>query len=199
MVITIIILLCIIAALLTSHIYYRSKFYNYYDISNKAEADLENIENELDICKKEHIKKLDSFKNNLKRKYSNKFKEAIKLKEEEFETKFETLKNELEQDYNSACDEVKSEIFKQLEEIDNALAEHAENIALKNVLTFSCSCSKDLIPVPIDFTKENTFICKKCGSKYRVAINANPILVGRSISDEEFAGLLEKRLNEEEQ
>jgi hypothetical protein len=29
-----------------------------------------------------------------------------------------------------------------------------------------------------------------------VAINANPVLIGKNISDEEFAELVEKRLNE---
>jgi hypothetical protein len=67
---------------------------------------------------------------------------------------------------------------------------------MKNILTFSCSCSKDLIPCPIDFTKENTFVCPRCDSKYKVAISANPILIGRSISEGEFAELVEKRLNE---
>ena len=40
MIITILLLTCCVAALLTGLVYYRSKYWNYLDISNKAEADL---------------------------------------------------------------------------------------------------------------------------------------------------------------
>ena len=109
---------------------------------------------------------------------------------------YTTLAEQLELDYTNACEEVKNELFQQLSDVDIALEEHAKKMAAKNILTFSCVCSRDLIPCAIDFTKENIFVCPRCQSKYKVAINANPVLIGKNISDEEFAELVEKRLNE---
>ena len=114
----------------------------------------------------------------------------------ELEANYKTLAEQLELDYTNACEEVKNELFQQLSDVDIALEEHAKKMAAKNILTFSCVCSRDLIPCAIDFTKENTFVCPRCQSKYKVAINANPVLIGKNISDEEFAELVEKRLNE---
>ena len=200
MIISLTILSCIIAGLLTSIVYYRNKYWNYLDIAESANNEVLDTKKEmLDTISSETSRMLQSQKE-FEEETKKKFKKAlIKKKEQikkEYQEKYNLLAKELEQDYNNACEEVKTELFEQLEKVDNALAEHAENLAMKNILTFSCSCSKDLIPCPIDFTKENTFTCSKCGSKYRVAINANPILVGRAISDEQFSDLLEKRLNE---
>lgn len=204
MIITILFLICCVAGLLTGLVYYRAKYWNYLDISNKAEDELVAFDKEITEKIEILVRKLEnkhfSEINSVKKKYQTKFNNSLNKKtqelEEKYKEKYNLLAKELEQDYNNACEEVKTELFEQLEKVDNALAEHAENLAMKNILTFSCSCSKDLIPCPIDFTKENTFTCSKCGSKYRVAINANPILIGRAISDEQFSDLLEKRLNE---
>lgn len=205
MIITILLLTCCVAGLLTGLVYYRSKYWNYFDISNKAEDDLvafdkeitEKIETLVEKLENKHFSEIKS----IKKKYQTKFNSSLNKKtlelEEKYKEKYNLLAKNLEQDYNDACEEVKTELFEQLEKVDSALQEHAENLAMKNILTFSCSCSKDLIPCHIDFTKENTFTCPKCGSKYRVAINANPILIGRTISDEQFTDLLEKRLNED--
>lgn len=204
MIITILFLTCCVAALLTGLVYYRAKYWNYLDISNKAEDELvafdkeitEKIETLVRKLEDKHFSEINSIKKKYKTKFNNSLNKKTQELEEKYKEKYNLLAKELEQDYNNACEEVKTELFEQLEKVDNALAEHAENLAMKNILTFSCSCSKDLIPCPIDFTKENTFTCSKCGSKYRVAINANPILIGRAISDEQFSDLLEKRLNE---
>ena len=204
MIITILFLICCVAGLLTGLVYYRGKYWNYLDISNKAEDELVAFDKEITEKIETLVRKLENKHsleiNSVKKKYQIKFNNSLNKKtqelEEKYKEKYNLLAKELEQDYNNACEEVKTELFEQLEKVDNALAEHAENLAMKNILTFSCSCSKDLIPCPIDFTKENTFTCPKCGSKYRVAINANPILIGRAISDEQFSDLLEKRLNE---
>lgn len=179
MIITLTLLLACIAGLLTGLVYYRSKYWNYLEISKNAE------------------KMVDEFE----LLFKNKAKKAIKKRTDEIEkslkNKYNLLAKDLEQDYNNACEEVKNELFQEIEKLDKAVEEHSKNLAMKNILTFSCSCSKDLIPCSIDFSKENFFVCPKCGSKYKIAINANPILIGRSISEEQFANLLEKRLNED--
>lgn len=185
------------AVLLTALVHYRSKYWNYHTISEKAEEEVIATKGKYARFKEDIQLKFLESKANLKKSYEAKLKEAIDKKSEEFEKKYELLSKDLELEYNNACEEVKNELFEQLQKVDSAVQSHVESAAMKNILTFSCSCSKDLIPCAIDFTKENTFLCPKCGSKYKVAINANPILVGRAISDEQFADLLEKRLNED--
>lgn len=200
MIITVLLLISCVAALLTGLVYYRGKYWNYLDISEKATAEAEDIEEKWFVFKEEAKIKFNKSKEKLKADYKVKLRNAVNKKAEEIEKslkeKYDLLALDLEQDYNNACEEVKNELFEQIGKVDAALQEHLENLALKNILTFSCSCSKDLIPCPIDFTKENTFVCPKCGSKYKIAISANPILVGRAISEEQFSDLLEKRLNE---
>ena len=173
----------------TTTINYRSKFWNYEELSERATQEKIEMEEQL-VEEKETIKK----------KCLKKFKKLLSTKtaeiEEKYLKKYDMLAKDLELEYNNACEEVKNELFQQLEVVDEAVKQHAENLALKNILTFSCSCSRDLIPVGIDFSKENTFTCPKCGSKYRIAISANPVLIGRAVSDEQFADLIEERLNE---
>lgn len=200
MVITLTLFGVLTATLLTGLIYYKGKYWNYEEISNAAEKELESRELEFDNLVKEMQDDLQRIKKNYKNKCQKDLKKKLQKiaaeKEQEIEQRYEKLKNDLELEYSNACEDVKKELFEQLETVDNAIAEHAKELAMKNILTFSCSCSRDLIPCPIDFSKENTFICPKCGSKYRVSISANPILIGRSISDEEFAELVEERLND---
>lgn len=189
MVITFTLISALAALFLTTSVYYRSKFWNYEEISERATQEKIDTENQL-------IEERES----LKKKYLKKLKKVISEKtleiEKKYLKKYDALAKDLEQEYNNACEEVKSELFQQLEVVDEAVKQHAENLALKNILSFSCSCSRDLIPVGIDFSKENTFTCPKCGSKYRIAISANPVLIGRAVSDEQFADLIEERLNE---
>lgn len=200
MIATITILSACVAGLLTALVHYRSKCWNYYDISESANKEVVEIDAKAAELIKLMTEKLDAeketFKESLKKKFKNLLSKKTKEIEKEAEEKYNLLAKNLEQDYNNACEEVKNELFAELEKVDVAMKNHAEELAMKNILTFSCSCSRDLIPVAIDFSKENTFICPKCGSKYRIAINANPILVGRAVSDEQFADLIEKRLNE---
>jgi hypothetical protein len=204
MIITILLLTCCVAALLTGLVYYRSKYWNYLDISNKAEADLvtfdkeitEKIQTLVEKLENKHFSEIKAIKKKYQTKFNNSLNKKTQKLEEEYKEKYNLLAKDLEQEYNNACEEVKGELFQQLEVVDKAVKQHAENLALKNILTFSCSCSRDLIPVGIDFSKENSFTCPKCGSKYRIAISANPILIGRAVSDEQFADLIEERLNE---
>lgn len=200
MIATITILSACVAGLLTALVHYRSKCWNYYDISESANKEVVEIDAKAAELIKLMTEKLDAeketFKESLKKKFKNLLSKKTREIEKEAEEKYNLLAKNLEQDYNNACEEVKNELFAELEKVDVAMKNHAEELAMKNILTFSCSCSRDLIPVAIDFSKENTFICPKCGSKYRIAINANPILVGRAVSDEQFADLIEKRLNE---
>lgn len=200
MIATISILTCLLAGSLTALVHYRSKYWNYFKLFKDSEQDFIDFKEyeeyhliELqDKVAKEFIKN----KNKLRKDFTKKLKKKVSELENQYKEKYILLSNNLEQEYNNACEEVKNELFEHLGKVDKAIQTHAEEMAMKNILTFSCSCSRDLIPCAIDFTKENTFTCPKCGSKYKIAINANPILVGRAVSDEQFANLLEKRLNE---
>lgn len=178
MTILIITLFCIVAILLTMQFYYRTKYITYSELVNVAN-------NEYEVLKSKSINKIVNERKKIRKELNTKFNNEL-----------EKVRKEMEADYNEACESVKNELFEKLQEVDNIIGQHAQQDALKNILTFSCSCSRDLIPVAIDFSKENTFVCKKCNSKYKIAINANPILVGRGVSEEEFANLIESRLNE---
>lgn len=200
MIITLTIAGAAIAALLSGLIYYKGKYWNYFEISEAAEKELQNCfkeynEKEL-FLQKSTEKRLKNWKNKCAKDFKNKLAKAIAERTDLLEKEYKTLAENLEQDFNIACEEVKKELFAQLDDVDIKLEEHARNLASKNILNFSCSCSRDLIPCPIDFSKENTFICPKCNSKYRIAITANPILIGKSISEEDFAELVKQRLNE---
>lgn len=189
-----------IAALLTGLIYYKGKYWNYLEISEAAEKEVdryfeEYAEKEAKLYKKTE-NEIASFRKKCSRDFKKKLHKALNEKTAELEANYKTLAEQLELDYTNACEEVKNELFQQLSDVDIALEQHAKKMAAKNILTFSCVCSRDLIPCAIDFTKENTFVCPKCQSKYKVVINANPVLIGKNISDEEFAKLVEKRLNE---
>lgn len=204
MVLTCIILFVCLIGFAAATVNYRSKFWNYFSFFTDLEKKFDEYKEELDInlnnSKKELEESLEKqFKEQSEivvsqkvKKIKEKYNSQLKKSKE----RYNLLAKNLEQDYNNACEEVKAELFAHLEKVDISIQEHAQNMALKNILTFSCSCSNDLIPCPIDFSKENTFICPRCGSKYKVAINANPILIGRAVSEEQFATLLEKRLNE---
>lgn len=193
MVVTLIILLATCAALLTGLVYYKGKYWNYLEILDAAAKDSENTLNEMRTVLDKEKKK---FENKCLKNYKKKLKRELDTKLTSLEERYNELAKNLELDYTNACEEIQNELIEQLQEVDNAVTEHAKNLAAKNILTFSCSCSRDLIPCAIDFTKENTFVCPKCGSKYKVLINANPVLIGRSITDEEFAELVEERLND---
>lgn len=193
MILTFVILLVCLAAASTAMVNYRSKFWNYYDYFKNLEKKFDEYKEELNADFINSKKELSEI---LEKEYKEKAESFISKKAKKLKERYNILTKKLEVDYNNACEEVKNELFEHLEKVDKSIEEHAQNLALKNILTFSCSCSNDLIPCPIDFTKENTFVCPRCGSKYRVAINANPILVGRAVSEEQFASLLEKRLNE---
>lgn len=200
MVVTLIILVSILCGLLTGLIYYKGKYWNYQEIAEAAQksmdASIEESDRTIQNMQNRLAKEKKNFKNKCQKDFKKKLIKISEAKESELEEKYKVLAKELEQEYDEACEDIKNELFEQLKVVDDSLAEHAKNLAMKNILTFSCSCSKDLIPCPIDFSKENTFICPRCGSKYKIIINANPVLIGRSISDEEFAELVEERLND---
>lgn len=178
-------LTCAIIILLTSIVYYRNKYYNYQGICKSYKAD---YKSELDKIKEELIEE--------KQKLAIQGKNIINKKIKKLKHRYNLLAKKLEQEYNDACEEVQNDLIERLTKIDEALAEHEKSTLLKNTLTFSCVCSKDLIPCVIDFTKENTFTCPKCNSVYKVVISAEPILIGRSISKSELASLVENRANE---
>lgn len=200
MIATFSILTCLLIASATALVHYRTKYWNYFKFFNESEQDFvifkEDEERQLVELQNKLSKNYIEDKNKLRKSFNKKLQRKVSELEAKYKEKYLSLSNNLEQEYNNACEEVKNELFEHLEKVDKVIQTHAEELAMKNILTFSCSCSRDLIPCAIDFTKENTFVCPKCGSKYKVAINANPILIGRAVSEEQFVSLLEERLNE---
>lgn len=128
--------------------------------------------------------------------------EAIKKAEEDskrLEQEYNKKKQELEEDTAKTRQEVTEALEKTVEAIDKELGNRIADIALMNTLAFTCSCSEDLIPCSIDFTKENTFRCNHCGSVYRVALRAEPVYLEKAISDADYEALIARRLKEHSQ
>lgn len=125
--------------------------------------------------------------------------EAIK-KAEDDSKKLEQEYNELKADLQRQTEEERKtaldELQKVVQDIDNGLGEKIAEITMMNTLAFNCTCSSDLIPCSIDFTKENFFRCPKCGNTYRVGLRAEPILIDRTASEAEFQSLINKKLEE---
>lgn len=122
-----------------------------------------------------------------------KIKEADE-KSKKLEQSYNERKEELEKNIAQQEKEIKEQLEETVKGIDDALGKKIEEIALTNTLAFTCSCSPDLIPCSIDFTKENTFRCKKCGSVYRVDMRAEPVFIERTASDADYAELVKRRL-----
>lgn len=128
--------------------------------------------------------------------------EAIKKAEEDskrLEQEYNKKKQELEDETAKTRKEVTEALEKTVEAIDKELGNKIADIALMNTLAFTCSCSEDLIPCSIDFTKENTFRCSHCGSVYRVALRAEPVYLEKAISDADYEALIQRRLQEHSQ
>lgn len=185
----VLVILLSIIILVGNYIYYKNKrkkeLLSLEEIKEKNKEEIEKllIEQQKQL-EKSKISLLESNRKNLKNHKSL------------LNKKYNVLKNNLELEYNKACETAQNEIIEKLKNVDGAIAEFKRKTLLKNTLMFSCVCSKDLIPCPIDFTKENTFVCPKCGSKYKVALSAEPILIDRAVNEKQLADLIEERLNE---
>ena len=92
MIITILFLICCVAALLTGLVYYRGKYWNYLDISNKAEADLVTFDKEITEKIETLVRKLENKHsleiNSVKKKYQTKFNNSLNKKTQELEEKY---------------------------------------------------------------------------------------------------------------
>lgn len=129
------------------------------------------------------------------KKYNERLKQSVaeqkKSLQSQFETEYTQKEKELREDFEEKEAALRLELAEALEEgekslqetvtkVDDLLGQRLMEIAEKNTVTFNCVCSpdkKDGIDVQIDFTKENYFVCPKCGARYRVAINVSPVLV----------------------
>lgn len=125
--------------------------------------------------------------------------ESLKKKIEEFENNYALLTEKIKherQDFEEEKKQVEEDIKSLVADIDKKTGDKIKEIAMSNTLEFKCACSDDLIPCSIDFTKDNTYRCSKCGTVYRVDFRAEPVSIGRSASEEEYLALVERRLDD---
>ena len=125
--------------------------------------------------------------------------ESLKKKIEEFENNHALLTEKIKherQDFEEEKKQVEEDIKKLVEDIDKKTGDKIKEIAMSNTLEFKCACSDDLIPCSIDFTKDNTYRCSKCGTVYRVDFRAEPVAIGRSASEEDYLELVQRRLDD---
>lgn len=118
------------------------------------------------------------------------FDERLKV---EVDLQSEKIRTEVEEEYEQALNEQIEEFGNKVKDIDKMIEETVDDIRAKNTLYFSCSCNKDTkIPVPLDFTTENRFSCDKCGSVYRVELNAYPVLLSNVSNNKVIANIFKK-------
>lgn len=139
--------------------------------------------------------KLCENKNAEIKKREEELNDKIKSFEEERASLIERFEQE-KKDFENEKKQVEEDIKNLVADIDKKTGEKIKEIAMSNTLEFKCACSDTLIPCSIDFTKDNTYRCSKCGTVYRVDFRAEPVSIGRSASEEEYLKLVERRLDE---
>lgn len=149
--------------------------------------------NELDSNFNEHKAKTKKTLDEERKKYEElqeDFKHKVK---EQIATARETIEREIEAEYNEALEEQSKELEQKVKEVDELIGQHISEIMEKNTLYFTCSCDKNKkIPVSIDLSTENRFTCENCGSTYRVAINAYPVLLSNVSNNKVLANIFTK-------
>lgn len=169
-------------ALLSRAKKYVDKLYVYH---NRVKNELEQKKATLDIKEKAIGIEYDKIKDTFDKKYNALVKD-YKIKEKE-----------KDKELDEAVKESEEELKKSVEKIDQLIGEKIADLTLKNTLTFDCVCGKKDIPCFIDLTKENTFRCDSCNSVYAIQAKFSPVIVGRASSEEEFARIVEERMQEE--
>lgn len=159
------------------------------DITVKSEVYQEEIER-----LSERSAKIDATNSELRRTNTELKDSFDKRLEERINAERENIEKTLEKEYEEALEEQKENLEKQVKEVDELLGRRIREIATTNTLTFRCSCDKNrLIPVEIDFSKENRFTCDNCGSVYRVEINSYPVLLSNVSTNKTLANMFEKK------
>ena len=170
------------------------KLYNNHDNVRK---ELEKRKINLDYREKTANIEYDKLKADFEKR-QNELKDSFEKKTEKLRQDCEREKAENEQELEEAIKEAEGELKTYIDTVDNLIEDKITDLTLKNTLTFDCVCGKKNIPCFIDLTKENTFRCDKCNSVYAIHAKFSPVIVGRASSEEEFARIVEERMQEEQ-
>lgn len=181
-------------------------------LSTKQRQRNKNVSEILSIKEEELKQKEINYKRSCQQRENdyNKFREdkdeEIKAKEENLKQKIEAFENNHalltekikheRQEFEEEKKQVEEDIKRLVADIDKKTGDKIKEIAMSNTLEFKCACSDDLIPCSIDFTKDNTYRCSKCGTVYRVDFRAEPVAIGRSASEEDYLELVQRRLDD---
>lgn len=147
------------------------------DRAVKAEADAlvakgykENAEQHVITLQKNHAE----FVEMIKAEMSYKINEL----EEQYKKHAEDRIQKVINDYEEALKLETESLEQQVAELDEQLGIKIQEITLKNIMYFTCTCDRTKhIPCSIDLSSdENYFTCPECGAVYRVVINASTIL-----------------------
>lgn len=168
---------------------------NIYQLKTELKDTKEEVEklNGIIEGKDNHIKELEEDSKTSKEEaeqLKKTFDERLKI---DVDLQSEKIRLEVEEEYEQALNEQIEEFGNKVKDIDKMIEETVDDIRAKNTLYFSCSCNKDTkIPVPLDFTTENRFSCDKCGSVYRVELNAYPVLLSNVSNNKVIANIFKK-------
>lgn len=150
---------------------------------NKLESEFEKFKKDAENALDTEHKKYETLQDDFKKKVK-----------EQIATARETIEREIEAEYNEALEEQSKELEQKIKEVDDLIGQHISEVMEKNTLYFTCSCDKNKkIPVSIDLSTENRFTCENCGSTYRVAINAYPVLLSSVTNNRVLANIFSKQ------
>ena len=68
-----------------------------------------------------------------------------------------------------------------------------EEIINLQTIPISCPCGKNVFSAPVFYNTENSFLCEKCGSRFKVELNYDTVLLTEPVNIENIFNQLKQR------
>ena len=69
----------------------------------------------------------------------------------------------------------------------------SEEIINLQTIPISCPCGKNVFSAPVFYNTENSFLCEKCGSRFKVELNYDTVLLTEPVNIENVFNQLKER------
>lgn len=84
-----------------------------------------------------------------------------------------------------------------LRKTDSDKLDLSDEIINLQTIPISCPCGKHTFPAPVFYNTDNSFLCEKCGSRFKVELNHETVLLTEPLNIANvFTQLKEKELSE---
>lgn len=84
-----------------------------------------------------------------------------------------------------------------LKNTDSNKPDLSDEIINLQTIPISCPCGKHTFPAPVFYNTDNSFLCEKCGSRFKVELNHETVLLTEPLNIANvFTQLKEKELSE---